>query len=83
MFCGLLRTYVHMSWTEYIVWMEALRIQNMAVISPVSIQTQSLALRALRKRKPQETQATAFEWKPGYRRDIGGPIDIDNDSWTS
>jgi len=25
--------------------------------SPVSIQTQSLALRALRKRKPQETQA--------------------------
>ena len=49
--------------------------------SPVSIQTQSLALRALRKRKPQETQslaflavfvyatnatqATAFEWKPG------------------
>jgi len=24
--------------------------------SPVSIQTQSLALRALRKRKPQETQ---------------------------
>jgi len=28
-----------------------------AVLSPVSIQTQSLALRALRKRKPQETQA--------------------------
>ena len=27
--------------------------------SPVSIQTQSLALRALRKRKPQETQALA------------------------
>jgi len=26
-------------------------------LSPVSIQTQSLALRALRKRKPQETQA--------------------------
>jgi len=22
-------------------------------------------LRALRKRKPQETQAIAFEWKPG------------------
>ena len=29
--------------------------------SPVSIQTQSLALHALRKRKPQETQAIAFE----------------------
>ena len=28
--------------------------------SPVSIQTQSLALRALRKRKPQETQALAY-----------------------
>ena len=26
------------------------------ILSPVSIQTQSLALRALRKRKPQETQ---------------------------
>ena len=55
--------------------------------SPVSIQTQSLALRALRalnKRKPQETQALAFlavfvyathatqaiafEWKPGLSR---------------
>ena len=29
------------------------------VLSPVSIQTQSLALRALRKRKPQETQAAS------------------------
>ena len=29
------------------------------MLSPVSIQTQSLALRALRKRKPQETQALA------------------------
>jgi len=54
----------------------------LAVLSPVSIQTQSLALRALRKRKPQETQALAFlaifvyvmhatqaiafEWKPGF-----------------
>ena len=38
------------------------------VVSPVSIQTQSLALRALRKRKPQETQAIAFEWKPGCSR---------------
>ena len=36
-------------------------------LSPVSIQTQSLALRALRKRKPQETQAIAFGWKPGFR----------------
>ena len=36
------------------------------VLRPVSIQTQSLALRALRKRKPQETQALAFEWKPGF-----------------
>jgi len=51
-------------------------------LSPVSIQTQSLALR---KRKPQETQvlafltgfvyathatqAIAFEWKPGFRTD--------------
>ena len=37
-------------------------------LSPVSIKTQSLALRALRKRKPQETQAIAFEWKPGFSR---------------
>ena len=53
----------------------------MEQLSPVSIQTQSLALRALRKRKPQETQALVFlavfvyatlttqaivfEWKPG------------------
>jgi len=29
-----------------------------SVLSPVSIQTQSLALRALCKRKPQETQAS-------------------------
>ena len=27
---------------------------------------QSLALRAFHKRKPQETQAIAFEWKPGF-----------------
>ena len=33
---------------------------NTAALSPVSIQTQSLALRALRKRKPQETQALAL-----------------------
>jgi len=32
--------------------------------SPVSIQTQSLALRALRKRKPQETQANSQSWLP-------------------
>jgi len=32
----------------------------MNALSPVSIQTQSLALRALRKRKPQETQALAY-----------------------
>ena len=30
------------------------------MLSPVSIQTQSLALRALRKRKPQETKTLAF-----------------------
>jgi len=30
------------------------------VLSPVSIQTQSLALRALRKRQPQEMQALAL-----------------------
>ena len=42
--------------------------------SPVSIQTQSLALRALRKRKPQETQALALEssqsWLPLLRPSI-------------
>jgi len=41
---------------------------------PVSIQTQSLALRALRKRKPQETQALAFassqSWLPLLRPSI-------------
>jgi len=40
-------------------------------LSPVSIQTQSLALRALRKRKPQETQAFALassqSWLPLLR----------------
>ena len=40
-----------------------------AAVSPVSIQTQSLALHALRKRKPQETQALALnvrskQWQP-------------------
>ena len=56
------------------------------VLRPVTIQMQSFALRALRKRKPQETkalaflavfvyathatQATAFEWKPGFTLDI-------------
>jgi len=42
--------------------------------SPVSIQTQSLALRALRKRKPQETQALALaisqSWLPLLRPSI-------------
>jgi len=42
--------------------------------SPVSIQTQSLALRELRKRKPQETQALAFassqSWLPLLRPSI-------------
>jgi len=46
-------------------------------LSPVSIQTQSLALRALRKRKPQETQAIALAssqlWLPLLRPSI--PID--------
>jgi len=32
--------------------------------SPVSIQTQPLALRALRKRKPKETQALALAKQP-------------------
>jgi len=40
-------------------------------LSPVSIQTHSLALRALRKRKPQETQALALAssqpWLPLLR----------------
>jgi len=44
------------------------------VLSPVSIQTQSLALRALRKRKPQETQALALassqSWLPLLRPSI-------------
>ena len=42
--------------------------------SPVSIQTQSLALRVLRKRKPQETQALALassqSWLPLLRPSI-------------
>jgi len=42
--------------------------------SPVSIQTQSLALRAMRKRKPQETQALALasskSWLPLLRPSI-------------
>jgi len=42
--------------------------------SPVSIQTQSLALRALRIRKPQETQALALassqSWLPLLRPSI-------------
>ena len=44
------------------------------LLSPVSIQTQSLALRALRKRKPQETQALALassqSWLPLLRPSI-------------
>jgi len=43
-------------------------------LSPVSIQTRSLALRALRKRKPQETQAIALassqSWLPLFRPSI-------------
>jgi len=43
-------------------------------LSPVSIQTQSLALRALRKRKPQNTQALALassqSWFPLLRPNI-------------
>jgi len=35
----------------------AQRSNDELALSPVSIQTQSLALRALRKRKPQETQS--------------------------
>jgi len=46
----------------------------MNVSSPVSFQTQSLALRALRKRKPQETQALALassqSWLPLLRPSI-------------
>ena len=38
--------------------------------SPISIQTESLALRALRKQKPQETQAIAFEWNRAWAPDI-------------
>jgi len=43
-------------------------------LSPVSIQTQSLVLRALRKRKPKETQALALaisqSWLPLLRPSI-------------
>ena len=43
-------------------------------LSPVSIQMQSLALRALRKRKPKETQALALassqSWLPLLRPSI-------------
>jgi len=43
-------------------------------LSPVSIQTQSFALRAFRKRKPQETQALALassqSWLPLLRPSI-------------
>jgi len=45
-----------------------------AALSPVSIQTQSVSLRALRKRKPQETQALALSssqsWLPVLRPSI-------------
>jgi len=37
--------------------------QRNEVWSPVSIQTQSLALRALRNRKPQETQRKRLRWQ--------------------
>jgi len=51
-----------------------LRCEFTAMLSPVSIQTQSLALRALRKRKPQETQALALassqSWLPLLRPSI-------------
>jgi len=44
------------------------------LLSPVSIQTKSLALRVLRKRKPQETQALALassqSWLPLLRPSI-------------
>jgi len=51
---------------------------SVGALSPVSIQTQSLALRALnemvRKRKPQETQALALassqSWLPLLRPSI-------------
>ena len=54
------------SWTQdsvltyfsyVIISLSSVRVVN---LSPVFIQTQSLALRALRKRKPQETQALAL-----------------------
>ena len=57
-------------------YVSALQGRQMSVtcLSPVSIQTQSLALRALRKRKPQETQALALarsqSWLPLLRPSI-------------
>jgi len=36
----------------------------MSYLSPVSIQTQSLAVRALRKRKPQKTQSACVCKQP-------------------
>jgi len=49
-------------WCYFVIEIQHKRNKRMVmastpVLSPVSIQTQLLALRALRKRKPQETQA--------------------------
>jgi len=46
-------------------------IRHNSFSSQVSIQTQSLALRALRKRKPQETQALAISRNKRKHRPIG------------
>ena len=51
--------------SSYFAWPSPLlsltvTLHRCTALSPVSIQTQSLALRALRKRKPQETQALAL-----------------------
>jgi len=49
-------------------------VKLVSFLSPVSIQTQSLALRALSKRKPQETQvlvlASSQSWLPLLRPNI-------------
>ena len=57
-----------------LVWNYGLYGNTSKLLSPVSIQTQSIALRALRKWKPQETQALTLassqSWLPLLRPSI-------------
>ena len=60
---------IYMYTLNQVLWSNVQRL-----LSSVSIQTQSFALRALRKRKPQETQALALassqSWLPLLRPSI-------------